>query len=61
MESRAGRFSKNSKVFIQVAIDEVELREIVKKAGGWWNSSKKLWEISYGKVVELGMEERIQE
>ena len=52
--------STNSIVFVRVAIDEVELREKVKNAGAWWNPKRKLWEMRYGKALELGVEERIQ-
>jgi len=32
---------------------------LVKVAGGKWNSSKKVWEIPYGEILDLGLEDRI--
>src|SRR5689334_10908476 len=33
----------------------------VKAAGGKWNSDKKVWELAYGKVLELGLAARIKD
>ena len=38
---------------------EVELGRQVRSAGAKWNRDQKLWEITYGDVVALGLEERI--
>ena len=38
---------------------EMEVREKVKKAGGIWRPRQKLWELSYAKIVALGLENRI--
>lgn len=46
-------------VFIKVAYDEVDLRNKVKKTGGQWRRELQLWELAYGKVVDLGLEERM--
>lgn len=54
------QISTNSIIFVRVALDEVELREKVKNSGAWWNPKRKLWEMRYGKALELGVEERIQ-
>ena len=35
---------------------EMELRSKVKQAGGKWNSKRRVWEMRYDRVVELGLE-----
>lgn len=44
---------------IRIAIDEVEARNRVKKAGGKWDPKRRVWQLPYGKVIELGLSERI--
>ncbi len=44
---------------IRVDYLEKELQAQVKQAGGIWRPRYKLWELSYVKIVELGLEERI--
>jgi hypothetical protein len=46
-------------VRVRVAWGEKELGVKVKQAGGRWLSEAKLWELSYGKAVLLGLRERI--
>ena len=45
---------------IRVNYLEKELQAQVKQAGGIWRPRHKLWELSYGKIVELGLEGRIE-
>ena len=40
-------------VGISIAVQEKELRNKVKSAGGQWNREEKVWNIRYEKVVEL--------
>jgi hypothetical protein len=40
---------------------EMELRNKVKRAGGKWNPKRRVGEMRYDRVVELGLEERIIE
>jgi hypothetical protein len=47
------------KHFIRIGYNEKDLREKIKKAGGWWNAEKKLWELAYGDIVKLNLGERI--
>jgi hypothetical protein len=44
---------------IRVVGYELELREQVKKAGGIWRPRQKLWELPYGQIMALGLEDRI--
>ena len=46
-------------VSIRIDYGEVELGRRVKSAGAKWNRDQKLWELAYGDVVALGLEERI--
>ena len=43
----------------RVNYDETYMWKLVKVAGGKWNSSKKVWEIPYGEILDLGLEDRI--
>ena len=52
---------KNYMVGLKIDINEKDLQQKVKLAGGIWNPYKKYWEISYVKVVKLDIEERIVE
>ena len=49
----------NKIVRIRVMYDEYEVISLVKHAGGKWNRSEKVWEISYREVISLGLEERM--
>lgn len=49
----------DSRVAIQIGYGETELRESVKMAGGYWNPEKKVWMLSYQKVLEMGLERRV--
>lgn len=44
---------------IRIHYEEVYLRKIVKSVGGRWNKEKKIWELSYGEILQLGLEGRI--
>ncbi len=44
-------------VYVQVKWGEAARR--VKEAGGIWNRQKKVWELRYDRVVDLGLEGRI--
>lgn len=46
-------------VLVKVAWGEKEIAYRVKTAGGIWNKTKQAWELTYGKVVELQMEDRV--
>jgi hypothetical protein len=46
-------------VGLKVRYHETALRERLKRAGAWWNREKRVWELPYRRVVELGLEARI--
>lgn len=48
-------------VAIKVEAYETELRLRVKQAGGRWHPERLVWELPVGKVLELGLEDRIVE
>ncbi|KPA19538.1 hypothetical protein MHK_000247 [Candidatus Magnetomorum sp. HK-1] len=48
-------------VKIKTAPKEIRLRNQIKDAGGKWNNKNKVWEIEYGKAVQMGMENRLIE
>ena len=52
-------FAAKTLVSIRIDWQEERLREQVKQAGGHWRPHEKVWELSYGKVVDLGLENRI--
>ena len=39
--------------------EENHIRTIVKKAGGQWNSTEKVWSLPYRKAVEFGLEKKL--
>ena len=51
--------SPSDKVGIQVAGYEKDIRRQVKQAGGIWRPRQKLWELSYGDTIALGLKSRI--
>ncbi len=46
-------------VSVRVDVDAVYLRKLVKAAGGRWNRSRKVWELAYRDVVDLGLTDRM--
>lgn len=44
---------------ISVGYGEAELREQIKAAGGFWNSEKRAWILSYRTILQMGLEQRI--
>jgi len=49
----------NKIVCVRVEYNEMDLRRLIKAAGGKWNKEKLLWEIQYSFVKSLGLEERM--
>lgn len=43
-----------------IALTENVLQKKVRQAGSTWNRNRQLWEIRYDRVMELGLEERIE-
>jgi hypothetical protein len=52
---------KNKIMNIRIEYGEVYLGRQVKAAGGKWNKAKKIWELPYKAVVQLGLTHRIVE
>ena len=46
-------------VHLKIAFDEMDLRQKIKAAGAWWNTSTKLWRVPYKTACKLGLKERI--
>ena len=46
-------------VAVRVRLDEPVLRGRVKEAGGRWDPRRKVWELSYGAVRALALENRL--
>ena len=46
-------------VGLQVGVEEVEIKRLVKAAGAKWNPTQRVWEIRYDKAVVLELTSRI--
>jgi hypothetical protein len=46
-------------VAVRVDYGEKGIRNLVKEAGGKWNSVEKVWSLPFRKAVEFGLEKRI--
>jgi hypothetical protein len=44
------------RAYFKIGYGELELREQVRLAGGYWNPDKKAWHLEYRKVIEPGLE-----
>ncbi len=44
---------------IRVLGYELEVREQVKQGGGIWRPRQQVWELAYGQILALGLEDRI--
>lgn len=47
------------RVALKIAFGESELREQIKRAGGYWNPEQKAWMLTYHKVLQMGLERRM--
>lgn len=54
------KLKPNTIVGLRISLAETVLQKKVKQAGGIWNRNRQLWEIRYDRVVELGLEGRIE-
>lgn len=57
--SRKPRRRDHDPVAVRIAWDETELRVAIKKAGGIWRPRQKLWEMTWGAVLTLGIGHRV--
>jgi len=44
---------------LTVAYGEVHVGKLIRDAGGRWNRKEKLWQLPYGEVLALRLEDRI--
>jgi len=58
-EENSSKIPLNKRMPLQVGYNEVLVRKLVKSVGGRWNRAKKVWELEYGEIVSLGLENRI--
>lgn len=54
-------FSPDKRVLLKIDFGEKELRELVKGHGGFWDPDKKGWLLSFHKVLQLGLEKRVDD
>jgi hypothetical protein len=52
-------FPNSTLVELKIGAAEKLLQQKIKTAGGLWNGLKRRWEISLGKVKEIGLRDRI--
>lgn len=50
---------ENEEVAVRVAYDEIDLRAELKRLGGTWDSTAKVWRIPYGLIRGSALEKRI--
>ena len=50
---------KHKNTDIRIGFNEVELRGKIKSCGGKWDPARKVWQLSYEKVKELDLLDRI--
>jgi hypothetical protein len=55
------KINPNKLVHIKVQWGESEIAQRIKQSGGKWIQEKKVWEIPFGKVKELGIQNRMTE
>ncbi len=56
---RRKRIPPNKLMPLKINYNNIYLRKLVKAAGGKWDSIKKVWELPYNKVIELGLEKNL--
>lgn len=54
-------FQADKKVLLKIGFGELELRELVKNHGGFWDPAQKGWLLSMHTVLKLGLEKRIDD
>ncbi len=58
-EKRTNKIPFNKIIPIIVMYNEIDISNLVKNAGGRWNIEEKVWELPYGEILSLGLEDRI--
>ena len=59
LEPPPPRFAHDQIVGLRVAFAEAAVRDRVKQAGGTWNPERRVWQLRYDRVVDLGLSRRI--
>ena len=59
LEPPPPRFAHDQIVGLRVAFAEAAVRDRVKQAGGTWNPKRRVWQLRYDRVVDLGLSRRI--
>ncbi len=49
----------NKLMDLNVEYKEINLRLLIRNAGGKWNPKEKVWQLAYSEVKALGLEDRI--
>ena len=55
----SSRVPKNKIVAIKVGYNEYDLQRKIRALEGKWNSKNKCWQLSYGSVIALNLEDRM--
>ena len=58
-EKKTGIIPQNKLMGIRIDYEEMQLRKIVKAAGGRWDKNERIWKLAYNQVIALGLEGRI--
>ena len=53
------RFARDQIVGLRIAFAEAAVRDRVKQAGGTWNPERRVWQLRYDRVIDLGLSRRI--
>jgi hypothetical protein len=54
------RVASETLVGVRVGATEVAVQRLVRQAGGRWNPAARVWELSYGRAVERGLQDRTE-
>ena len=58
-QANSEKIPMNKIMHIKIAFEETQLRNRVKGMGGRWNPNLKAWQLPYGIVLKMKLEERI--
>ncbi len=59
LSNNLSKIPMNKIMQLRVKYGEVDIGRLIKSAGGRWNRKQGIWELPYGKVIALGLENRI--
>ena len=58
-QANVNKIPRNKIINLRVDYQETGTRKLIRAAGGRWNREKKVWELPYGEVLDLGLTNRI--